>query len=263
MKPFNVYIMGDIHGDWKIIRDFYKRNQKLLDNQNNALILLGDAGLNYFFSARDEKAKKQLGKFPFTYFIIRGNHEERPSTCSIKNPEKWTLEDFWGGKTYVEKEYPYIKYAEDKPSIYNIPTDLTTYKTLVLPGAYSVDKDYRLKMGYSWFEGEQLTEEEKKYGKELIKDNPAFDLILSHTCPKRFEPTDLFLPFIDQTKVDKNMEIYLDEIESVVEYSAWIWGHFHSNRFYEGENNKQLMLFQKAINLNHFMENSFLRKECL
>lgn len=274
-----IYVMGDIHGRFQPVRDFWLRaklQQKMSDSrEDNVLILLGDAGLNYFFNHRDEQVKEKLGNYPFTYFVVRGNHEERPSNCMAKEPDKWEIEEFWGGIVYVEKEFPYIKYADDGPAIYNIPYIVTPcelrdddengdiqwndlvdyYKTLVLPGAYSVDKQYRLSMGYSWFEDEQMSMPEREYAWDLIGRNEhQFDLILSHTCPCIFEPTDLFLPMVDQSTVDKDMERFLGAVEYAVDYTAWMWGHYHAYRDYpRTDGKKKLMLFQEAVNLEQFM----------
>ena len=38
--------------------------------------------------------------------------------------------------------------------------DIDDKKVMVIGGAYSVDKWYRLKMNYKWFEDEQISEEE-------------------------------------------------------------------------------------------------------
>ena len=57
-----IYLMGDIHGNWKTIRDLYQRHPYTFNAHENTLILLGDAGLNFFFNHRDEETKKKLGK---------------------------------------------------------------------------------------------------------------------------------------------------------------------------------------------------------
>ena len=41
--------------------------------------------------------------------------------------------------------------------------DIDDKKVMVIGGAYSVDKWYRLKMNYKWFEDEQISEEEKSF----------------------------------------------------------------------------------------------------
>lgn len=250
-----IFVMGDIHGSNRAIKHFMKR-AKAKENfdGSDTMILLGDAGLNYNLDTFDSIRKRVLGNYPFTYFIIRGNHEERPSECMKMFPDRWTTEEFFGNTVYVEKEFPYIKYALDEPTIYTIPHNGKVYKTLIFPGAYSVDKEYRLKVGHKWFPKEQMTEEEMNIGRKLVMENPFVDLVLSHTCPCIYEPTDLFFPFIDQSKVDKTMEKYLGEIECVLEYKAWMWGHYHETRFFEERGSKKMMLFEDVIELNEFFE---------
>mgnify|MGYP002520010902 CR=1 FL=1 len=51
-KPKNIWLMGDIHGDYFPIKNFYQNNKKFLskDFRENILILLGDVGINYFLN---------------------------------------------------------------------------------------------------------------------------------------------------------------------------------------------------------------------
>lgn len=245
-----IFVLADIHGDWRRIRDLNIRIIKKLD-ETDTIVLLGDTGANYFFNRRDKEFKEKLGQFKCTYFLIRGNHESRVSHLALDSDD-WETQIFFGGPVWVEKDYPYLKYAKDYPMRYNI----NGYNTLVIPGAYSVDKDYRLKMGYTWFKDEQLTEEEMEHGREIAKHhNFSFDLVLSHTCPIIYEPTDLFLSFIDQSKVDKTMERYLGELEHALDYRLWCWGHYHKYRVYPlNEGRQPLMLYNDAaIELNEWM----------
>lgn len=276
----NIFALGDIHGKWQPIRDFYLKNkiEYELDTKENVMILLGDSGLNYFFNYRDEEVKSKLCKFPFTYFVIRGNHEQRPSICMDQNRSHWHMENFWNNLVYVENKYPNIKYALDGPGIYSMPyisgyregTEENNYndkgkpfyrfrKVLTLPGAYSVDKHYRLANGWSWFEGEQMTEAEMNIARCLIKEHKNIDLVLSHTCPIIYEPTDLFLSCIDQSMVDKTMERFLGEVEYCIDYKLWLWGHYHALRIYPptNENKSQpIMLFNGiALDVADFFAN--------
>ena len=56
------------------------------------------------------------------------------------------------------------------------------------------------------------------------------DVILSHTCPFKYEPVEAFLPMIDQSTVDTSTEVWLDKIEENVDYGAWLCGHWHINK---------------------------------
>lgn len=252
-----ILVIGDIHGDFRPVRDLHLRHNinKEYNEANKTLILLGDSGANYYLDGpdgRDAGFKKKLGRYPFTYFVIRGNHEERPSICAGRYANKWHMELYFGNWVYVENNFPYIKYALDRVAMYNIKG----YDTLIIPGAYSVDKYYRLQRGWSWFPEEQLSEKEMLEGKELIESKGwKCDLVLSHTCPIMYEPTDLFLPSVDQSMVDKGMERYLGEVEKRLDYKAWLWGHYHAFRDYPREDGKyRTMLFNDAvIDLKEYM----------
>ena len=264
------WCLSDIHGSYIPIENFWRRNE---DNINfspeiDTIILLGDTGCNFYQDKRDKKFKKKLSEYPFTYFLIRGNHEMRPSVCANMDPDQWEQSYSLGGPVWVEKKYPNMKYAMDYPQLYDIcygtqeiiynppinwkgEIKFLRYKTLVIPGAYSVDKYYRLAQGWTWFEDEQLTLEEMDLGRSIIEQTPAVDIILSHTAPIVYEPTDLFLKQVDQSMVDKTMERYLGEIEYKTDYKLFLWGHYHQHRVYPMHSNKQcIMLYnEKALNL--------------
>ena len=57
-----------------------------------------------------------------------------------------------------------------------------------------------------------------------------FDVILSHTCPLKYIPSEMFLPQINQSTVDSSTEIWLDKIEEKAKYTAWFCGHWHTNK---------------------------------
>lgn len=249
-----VILLGDVHGNFKDVRDlvtYYKSGSRPL-GETDTIILLGDVGANFFFNHRDESFKKKLNNYGVNLFCIRGNHEQRPSLIKEQEPDKWKTDLYFGSPVYVEKEYPFIKYAMDFPCVYNI----AGYVTLVIPGAYSVDKWHRLANGWSWFEQEQLNEDERQLGRYLMQSYEHIDMILSHTCPVSYEPTDLFLSMVDQSTVDKTMERYLEEIEYMFKGSLWCFGHYHATRIYPNiENKDHVMLFNDiAFDLQQYQD---------
>ena len=162
--------------------------------KKTALIILGDVGFNFHMNMKDKVRKEKASLFETYIYCVRGNHEQRPSKMPFMVEE---YDERVGNFVWFEEEYPYIRYFQDG-EIYNI----NDYKTLVLGGAYSIDKEFRLALGWPWFPGEQLNQLERDYIQEQVKGK-KFDLILSHTCPISFCPTELFLKSIDQTKIDK------------------------------------------------------------
>ena len=224
----NIWVMGDVHGDWLPIRNFYVKHKKELpkDYTKNLLILLGDVGANYFMNKRDNEFKNKMDKYPFTYFCIRGNHEERPSVLAKKNPSDWHQEEWFGNLVWVENNHPRILYALDEGGEYQI----NGKSVLVLPGAYSVDKDFRLANHWSWFSGEQMNANEKNNILDTLK--PHYDYILSHTCPFSWQTyiSDLFLNVVDQSKVDSSTEEFLELVAQNTDWNQWYFGHYHDDR---------------------------------
>ena len=102
------------------------------------IIILGDAGLNFWLCKRDDVLKKRLHeKYPrLQLYCVRGNHEQRPELVDGME-EVW--DDEAKGRILWQPKYPNIRYFRDG-SVYEI----CGRRTLVLGGAYSVDKDYRL-----------------------------------------------------------------------------------------------------------------------
>lgn len=112
----------------------------------------------------------------------------------------------------------------------------------------SVDKYYRLARGYNWFEDEQPSDEIKEKVERVLSERDwKIDGVLSHTCPLRYEPTEVFLSMIDQSSVDKSTEQWLDTIESRLHYERWYCGHYHTDK----EIDKIRFMFQDYTMLPH------------
>ena len=210
-----VYLTGDTHGRFDRVIDFCL--SKGLTHENT-FIILGDAGLNYFGDGRDTLNKEALSKLPVAFFCIHGNHEMRPS------PELgYELRRYHGGQVWVQPEYPNIMFAIDG-EIY----EFCGHACLVIGGAYSVDKYYRLARGWNWWADEQPSPEIRaKVERVLSERDWQVDMVLSHTCPLRYEPVEAFLPSVDQSTVDKSTEQWLSEIECRLHYERWYCGHYH------------------------------------
>lgn len=207
-----IYITGDTHRN-------FSRLYGLEVSSDDMLIILGDSGINYCLNEEELKYKDYLTKFKIKLFCIRGNHEERP-----ENINTYKEVDMFGGKVFVEEAFPNLIFAKDG-EVYNIDGK----SILVIGGAYSVDKDYRIMYGHKWFKDEQLTT--KEMNDILAKvESKHFDIVLTHTCPYKYEPREVFMSGIDQSKVDKSMEYFLDEIEENLDYAKWYCGHYHTEK---------------------------------
>jgi len=211
------FITGDKHGDFRRIERFCSSDT----SKDDVMIILGDAGINYYQNSRDSLLKQCLEDLPITLFCLHGNHEIRPQNIPTYHEKIWN-----GGSVLAEDEYPSILFAIDG-EIYH----LGGKQCIVIGGAYSVDKFYRLERGRGWWEDEQPSEATKQYVEKQLADNGnRIDVVLSHTCPLKYEPTEVFLSFIDQTGVDKGTEAWVDTIEERISYDNWYCGHYHTQK---------------------------------
>lgn len=215
MIIMSIYITGDTHRDFDRIRYFCDQNNT---TKHDIMIILGDAGINYYLLGMDNNLKAELNMLPITLFCIHGNHEERPFNIPSYQEQQWH-----GATVYIEPDYPNLIFAKDG-EIY----DFEGQKYIAIGGAYSVDKDIRQLRGWHWFESEQPSEEMKAFViQQLEKVHWQVDGVLSHTVPIDYEPTWAFLSDLDQSKVDQSTEKWLGEIEKKLHYKYWYAGHFH------------------------------------
>lgn len=219
-------VTGDTHG----LSGVYKRiemifSKSLINPKESALIILGDAGFNFWLTNNERNRKKDLGKYGLYIYCVRGNHEERPENLGYN----LIYDENVCGEVYLDADCEYIRYFQDGGEYI-----IDGYDVLTIGGAYSVDKNYRIAAaggveGSGWFPGEQLTESEKVAIEEKVQDK-YYDFVLTHTCPIQWEPRDLFLPFIDQDSVDKTTEKWLSKISQNIRWVIWCFGHYHASR---------------------------------
>ncbi len=211
-----IYYTGDIHGSHFELAAFCRRFKL---TEEDTVVLLGDVGANYYGGKRDQELKHALNKLKPTILCIHGNHEMRPSSIPTYLTKEWN-----GGLVWYEEKYPNLLFAKDGEIF-----TLEGLRHFVIGGAYSVDKFYRLSRHYGWWADEQPSEEIKAYVTKQLATH-SVDIVLSHTCPFKYEPTEVFLPGIDQSTVDDSTERWLDRIEDTVGYKAWFCGHWHVDK---------------------------------
>ncbi|MBQ8161567.1 MAG: metallophosphoesterase [Clostridia bacterium] len=225
-----IYITGDTHGEFGRVEYLCNTTKT---SKDDILIILGDAGINFYGNWRDELKKEKLQSLPLTVFSIHGNHENRPD-----NIPSYHLSTWHGGMVWREEKYPDILFARDG-EVY----DMDGLRTIAIGGAYSVDKVIRLLRGYPWWPDEQPSEAVRRRVEEKLDQMRwEVDVVLSHTVPLKYEPVEVFLPGIDQRTIDKSTETWLGTIEDRLSYRRWYCGHYHT----EKEMNRITMLFESV-----------------
>jgi 3-oxoacid CoA-transferase subunit A len=152
-----VLVTGDTHRDFTRVKNVCNIRHLSIED---TMIILGDASINLYGAEKDWELKTiRLAVLPVTLFCIHGNHENRPQNVPTYREIEWH-----GGIAYAEPEFPNLIFAKDG-EIY----DLAGKKCVVIGGAYSVDKYYRLEQNWSWWEDEQPSEAVKKRVEERLE----------------------------------------------------------------------------------------------
>lgn len=245
-----IFVTGDKHADCNAIR--YAISKVENPQEDDFIIIAGDAGFEYEKHIMG-RAKKEAKKFPGTWIVLRGNHD----SCYWKHEgeEGWEVFQYLGCEYIRQKKYPNIWYLPDQGCIYR----LNDYNILFIPGAYSVDKMYRLRNNFPWNPKEQLTDQERLDLESIVIQwiTLGFDIdfVIGHTFPLKLQQyyDDLFLSGLDQSMVDQSMEKWLDNFSNVYEnalnFKQYFGGHFHDDRILT---DKYTMLYYNIVDLANY-----------
>ena len=228
------YLTGDLHGE---IPPFFPRPTA----EDDKVIVLGDNGANFYWNGSkvDKAFKEQLNEFGYQWYMIKGNHDKRPETLEDIKIE---YDENVNGIVYYQEQYPNIKYFQ----MYNDYT-IDKKRILIMGGAYSIDKNYRIENNWPWFADEQMSEQEMEVCFEKYNEE-KFDYILTHTCPFSFIPDE----FGYNPRFDYGMEEFFDKMEKSISYDWWYFGHFHKDM--DIKNHKATLLYEAVIPFGNKIE---------
>ncbi len=234
-KPSRFYITGDKHRNFTSVKEFCRDMQT---KRRDVLIVLGDAGFNYYDDARDDELKAEIAALPITLFCLHGNKENRP-----QNVGTYGIRNFCDGKVYYEPRFPNILFAIDGEEYL-----FEGRKYLAVGGAHSVDKIKCFTEGDPFWEDE-MPDDSVKAAVEarLAEENNAIYGIMTHTCPLKYLPAEMFLSTRQnaarkrktrngknkksfQPDIDRSTEAWLGRLEEKIDYTVWYCGHYHIDK---------------------------------
>ena len=248
------FICADIHGDAQVVKNLIAQVPN--PNEEDTIIVCGDAGFEYGY-VNSTAAKRAARKFPGNWIVLRGNHDSCYWKDHEDDPDWDILEGIGGADLLFENIYPNILYVKDSGGIYNFGG----LNFLMLPGAYSVDKAYRLRNRLPYNEDEQLDDNTMLELYQIVdqwnRQRFNIDYVIGHTFPKFMEPyfRDLFFSGIDQRFVDKRTEMWLSDMANLYEgnraFKQYYGGHFHDSRTM---GQYYTMVYHKLVELEGYNE---------
>ena len=234
-SPTKFFITGDKHRHFDRVKEFCR---KMNTRRKDVLIILGDAGFNYYDDKRDDALKKEISALNITLFCLHGNKENRP-----QNVGTYGIRSFCGGKVYYEPQYPNIYFAIDG-EIYTFEGK----KYMVVGGAHSVDKIRCLEKGMPfWFDEMPNDTVKATVERNLLNEENKIYGMMTHTCPINYLPTEMFMSTrqnagikrnprkaksrkLFKPDIDRSTEIWLGELEKKLDYEVWFCGHYHIDK---------------------------------
>ena len=107
----NWIITGDTHGGMATISRVgnIHRNMENCVPEYTGIIILGDAGLNFYLNNTDKKHKKTLNGMGYHIYCVRGNHEERPENLGYELDYDPDVK----GLVYLDPDFENIHYLVD------------------------------------------------------------------------------------------------------------------------------------------------------
>lgn len=234
-SPVKFFITGDKHRNFDRVKNFCR---DMNTRRKDVLIVLGDAGFNYYDDERDDELKKEISQLSITLFCIHGNKENRPQNVST-----YGIRSFCGGKVYYEPKYPNIYFAIDG-EIYTFDGK----KYMVVGGAHSVDKIRCLKEDLPFWNDEMPDDKTKETVEaKLLEEGNRIYGMMTHTCPIDYLPKEMFMSTrqnasikrkprkaksekLFKADIDRSTEIWLGELEKNLVYEVWFCGHYHIDK---------------------------------
>lgn len=243
-----VYVTGDKHGH---VLSYNLANQDL--RKGDAVIVCGDAGIEYGRYS-EPRIKEALKNSPADWIILRGNHDARywDRHAVAGNPRSgWIVSRKYKNTTLVELKYPNIHYLLDEGGIYVIGG----YHFLMVPGAFSLDQDFRRTYGLPFEPREQLTEREKEKLFQAAK-NSRIDFVCGHTFPQymKGQLKPFLVEEINSSEVDISMELFLNDLmlQAVLPqatFKQYFGGHFHGDLRLDSHH---YLLYNEVVSVEDF-----------
>lgn len=237
-----VFAIGDIHGNFDILRKTIKKHKL----KNFVGFVCGDfgVGFNYYDPTIEKTEKRQLsGLNTFLknrnvmLYVIAGNHD---------NPM------FFDGN----HDFTNIIFMKS----YDV-VNVNGYNYLGIGGAISVDRNMNYnfpdkygrpwpgrKEGFNWWKDEKVV-----YKKDILNDLTDIDFVLTHTCPDFVYPNILDIFVMKWIQYDPKLEKELAAERKIMNrvyntlkkkntIKAWYYGHFHTSHFQVHESTKFYLL---------------------
>lgn len=220
-----LFITGDIHG-WhdlgKLAEMKFHLGSEL--TKRDILLVAGDIGVVWHGGEKDRRLQKWYEDAPWTTCAVDGNHENHHELRNL------TIVPIYGGTARIVNDSLYFL---ERGSIFKFGQ----LSLFAFSGGISIDKEHRVQ-GKTWWPEEIPSPQELEYAREnLLSYDLSVDIVLTHTAPeitiRQMVDADETNLYYYALKGDDQTVRYLDQIENILDFKSWFFGHFHRDRVLE------------------------------
>jgi UDP-2,3-diacylglucosamine pyrophosphatase LpxH len=250
IDPKNVWVVGDGHGEWGLLK--YKIKESGI--KDGVIIMAGDCGFGFekegFYKLEYDKVKRLLKEQNITIVFVRGNHDDP----DYFDGEKINF-DYWK----AVPDYSILSFSstgEENDDKHNV---------LCVGGAISIDRRYRIDSDYQRWMYHKSDKKSYWYNEmpiykpeildKIKEDGIEIRTIVTHSSPS-------FAPLTDKHGIESFIRHDKELVEDIANerlvmtqvydhlvkkhnhpLKLIVHGHFHQHSlFYSDENVKIIML---------------------
>lgn len=250
IDPANVYVVGDIHGNFKLLK--FKIRE--LDIRDSIIIIAGDCGFGFekevYYVETYNKIKKVLIENNVTLLFVRGNHDDK--------------QYFDGNKINFKNFIAIPDY-----SVITLKSDYENFNILCVGGAISIDRQYRKDkeaiIGKKLYWEDEYPIYEPEILDKIKSDGIEINTLITHTTTSFAPPQDKngissFIAYDEKLIEDTDNERKV--IDNIYNHlvlkdkhplELMVHGHFHSHTFYTSNEGVKII----GLDMCHEWRNSW------
>lgn len=240
----SMYVVGDIHGEFKSIKGFIK-SKKIT---NSVILFAGDVGIGFYSKKYYENELSTLNKFCKTKNITllygRGNHDDKSffsneiiNYSNVKTIPDYSVISILNEETNENFNCVYIGGAISIDRKYRIATEETNRFYYKLHHSAATEEEVNKNVGRLYWPDEPPVYEEEKL-LEIVHNFDTINYVVSHTAPSFCFPLDKN-GITDWLRIDSELEKDVNDERNVLSNvykllkdngkppKGWVYGHFH------------------------------------
>ncbi len=204
-----ICVTGDTHGDHRrLIQLGHHMCQE--GQPGDSLLICGDAGLLFTGDREETRFLDDLSNAPFNLLFVDGNHE------NFRLINRFPVEMWNGGHVHrIRQNVVHLMRGQ----VFTVEGR----SIFTMGGAYSIDRDKRVRDVSYWEEEMPCPEEYRDAWRQLVNHQMKVDYVVTHTAPTSLIGNMGY----EVNPWEKPLNDFLEKVWKETAYHQWFFGHWH------------------------------------